>query len=159
MNDLRNLECFSMATRGILRRLLEEFPKPVDLDSLAFQRELVANGELAPDCAWENGAGSLVDSTLSYLVAEGVIRSSERAAQTAAEPGSGSLRPIFVWKDCAITASGFSALNREMPEKQPLSRGKSFAAWIVATGKVATQTTSAVQGISSLLSFIKSALP
>lgn len=159
MNDLRNLECFSMATRGILRRLLEDFPKPVELDSMAIQRELVSNGDLAPDCAWENGSGSLVDSTIAYLVTEGVIRSTERRSVTATEPSSGCLRAIFVWDSCSLTAAGFAALNRDMPGKQPLSRGKSFAAWIATTGKVATQATSAVQGISNLLSLIKSTIP
>lgn len=128
----------SLATRAVLRRLLESFPRPVRFRSLELQEQMVALVELPSACAWQEGSGCLVDSTLEYLAAEGVIRYREKAMPS--KLSGGVLCPVFVWEDVTLTAKGFSVLNRPFPEASTAA-GNTFAKAIRGAGSVIGKTT------------------
>ena len=138
MNTPDNIECFSLATRAVLRRLLDSFPRPVRMRSLELQEEMVALVELPASCAWKEGSGCLVDSTLEYLAAEGVIRYREKAKPSVVSDGM--LCPVYVWEDVTLTAKGFSVLNRPFPEASTAA-GNTFAKAIRGAGSVIGKST------------------
>ena len=137
MNAPDNIECFSLATRAILRRLLESFPRPIRLHSLELQQELVKLAELPESCAWREGSGCLVESTLEYLAAEGVIRFAEKSVPFGTDE-QGSLCAVFIWQGVTLTAKGFSVLNRPFPESA--TSGNTIAKAIRGAGALVGKT-------------------
>lgn len=150
-NEPDNIECFSLAARAILTRLLESFPRPVEIGSVAFQEDLVYGGELPASCAWKEGSACLVESTLEYLAAEGVIRVAERAAPLGTDP-DGALCPVFIWRGVALTSKGFTALNRPMPEHPT---GKTLAAALRAGGRRVTTHAAKVTVTEAIRTFFQ----
>lgn len=51
INHAHNIECFTLAVRALLSRLLDTFPRPIPLHSLRLQGEMVAAMELPESCA------------------------------------------------------------------------------------------------------------
>lgn len=95
-----NIQCFTASCAALLGELHGAFPRPVDIQAVDFQEELVEARRLAEGCAWvDEGRGScLVAATLDYLLAEGVVRC-----------GDGPFPPIY--PGCVLTARGFTVLQ------------------------------------------------
>lgn len=133
MNEPDNIECFSMATRAILSRLLTSFPRPIIMRSADLQNEAVKLGELPESCAWREGSSCLMESTLEYLATEGVIRYEERTAPFGIDDKA--LCAVFVWNGVVLTSKGFSVLNRPFPESTQ-TKGQTLAKAIRSGGQL-----------------------
>jgi hypothetical protein len=112
------LDCFNLASATVLRKLLENFPQPVMLDSRPLQQELVA---VHSACDFQTHShGNLVDWTIRFLIDEGFVYT------------SGENRgPAFA--NCRLTARGFAALNQKLSSLEP---GPTPARTLLDTGRL-----------------------
>jgi hypothetical protein len=133
MSEPDNIECFSLATRAVLSRLLAAFPRPISLNSAKLQNEAVHNCEMPASCAWKEGSSCLMESTLEYLSAEGVIRFSEKSTPIGIDDHV--ISSDFVWHGVVLTSKGFSVLNRPFPESSQTS-GQTLAKAIRSSGSL-----------------------
>lgn len=116
ISPMKNIECFNIVASHVLLRLLEEFPKPLLLNSSQLQEEMT---DLPECCKWKSQVyHNLTSCTVRFLVEEGYVRVSD---------GKGS-----VFSNAVLTSKGFSALNRKLDMLEP---GKTLAAKLREAGK------------------------